>query len=156
QFGAGRMRVKRLADTWPVEKNGAMQLAELPLPIRDRTPTAELLSRLLQITRANQTSSCVRVCARSAHALRSVDIDTPLLALPIHGRKRYRDSESDRWIRVVPGEIFLISQPTSVDIENIPDASNGWYTAICIPLEEHVLNAARQLVREPATAVDRS
>jgi AraC-like DNA-binding protein len=43
-----------------------------------------------------------------------------------------------------------VPHATSCDIENIPDPVAGYYTAVGIPLEEHVLNAARQLVRNPA------
>jgi AraC-like DNA-binding protein len=113
---------------------------------------AGLLKRLVDIIRTEQVPSCMRVRARTAHSLRSVDIDTPMLAVMVQGLKRYRDPESGRWIRVAPGEAFLIPYSTSIDIENIPDPASGWYSAVCIPLPEHVLNAARQLVRLPATA----
>lgn len=125
-----------------------MQLAELSsLAAREPRARAELLSRLLEITRREHSLPCVHVRAKSAHSLSSVNIDTPLLALPVQGRKRFRDSNG--WIRIVPGEIFLIPYPTTIDIENFPDEVSGWYSAVCIPLEDHVLNAARQLIRKP-------
>jgi AraC-like DNA-binding protein len=76
-----------------------------------------------------------------------VSIDTPLLELPLQGRKRVRDT--NQWIHIGAGEILLIPYTTTIDIENIPDPITGWYSAIGIPLEEHVLSAARQLVRKP-------
>jgi hypothetical protein len=79
-----------------------------------------------------------------------VDIDTPLLELLLQGRKRVRNAY--RWIHIAPGEIFLVPHATAVDIENIPDETAGCHTAVGIPLEEHVLSAARQLVRKRFTA----
>jgi AraC-like DNA-binding protein len=128
-----------------------MQLAPQQLPAaRELTALTELLERLLDLTREKQSSPCIRVRARNAHTLGAVDMDMPLLALPLQGRKRVR--EENRWIHIAPGQIFLVPHPTAIDIENIPDEATGCYTAISIPLEEHVLSAARQLVREPAGA----
>jgi len=93
---------------------------------------------------------CIQVRARSEHLLASVSIDTPLLVVPLQGYKRAR--ETDAWVQVMAGELFLIPRPATIDIENIPDPVTGWYSAIGIPLEEHVLSAARQLVREPIRA----
>lgn len=128
-----------------------MQLAaRQSLPARELTARTALLDRLLELTRQKQSSPCIRVHARNGHTLSAVDIDTPLLALPLQGRKRVRNA--NRWIHIAPGEIFLVPHATAVDIENIPDETAGCYTAIGIPLEEHVLSAARQLVREPVGA----
>lgn len=126
-----------------------MQLAETSLVFREPGAAGLFLSRLEDMAKRERTPACVQVRARNAHALFSLDIDGPVLALPVQGRKRFRDNHSKRWIRVAPGEIFLIPHALTLDVENTPDATSGWYSAVCITLEEHVLNAARQLVREP-------
>src|SRR5260370_28121934 len=105
-----------------------MQLAaQQSLPARELTARTALLERLLELTRQKQSSPCIRVRARDAHILSAVEFDTPLLALPLQGRKRARDA--NRWIHIAPGEIFLVPHPTAVDIENIPDDAAGCYTA---------------------------
>jgi AraC-like DNA-binding protein len=125
-----------------------MQVA-VPQSITAPTPDvgAKLLERLIDLTRAERAPPCIRVRANRSHSLSAVNIDQPLLVLPLRGRKRVRDA--GRWIHVAPGEIFVIPQPTVIDIDNIPDQHSGLYLAIGIPLEQHVLNAARHLVRQP-------
>lgn len=127
-----------------------MQLADPQPFLINQQPAAEaLLERLLEFAQAKHAPPCIRVRAKGAHSLSAVNIDTPLLAILLQGRKRVRDTQ--RWIHIAPGEIFLVPQAAAIDIENIPDPSSGLYLAIGIPLEEHVLNAARQLIREPVS-----
>jgi len=124
-----------------------MPLPNRSVPATESTAQTKLLARLLEFAQRAESSPCIRVRARSAHCLSVVDLDTALLALPLQGHKYVRDAQ--RRIHIVPGEIFLAPHPIAVDIENIPDESSGYYIAIGIPIEEHVLSAARQLVREP-------
>jgi AraC-like DNA-binding protein len=111
---------------------------------------ADLLSRLLGLLGDQNAPACIRVRAKQSHTLSAVHMDTPLLALPLQGSKRVRDKRD--WIPIVPGQILLVPHPMSFDIENIPDPVAGYYTAIGIPLEEHVLDAARRLIRNPVAA----
>jgi AraC-like DNA-binding protein len=112
----------------------------------------DLLSRLLDLARDERSSPCVRVLAKNSHTLSAVDIDTPLLAIPLQGSKRAR--EKDDWIDIAPGQILLVPHAIAFDIENLPDPQTGFYVAIGIPLEDHVLNAARHLVRNPVLVKD--
>jgi AraC-like DNA-binding protein len=107
----------------------------------------QLLTRLADVALSAESTPCIRVRAKHAHCLTAVEFDTPLLALPVEGHKRVKDQQHS--ICVVPGEMFLVTQPTSVDVENFPDESTGRYVALGIPLEPHVLEAARQLVKSP-------
>jgi AraC-like DNA-binding protein len=120
-----------------------------PVPSSAET---ELLSRFLGLARDERSSPCIRVFAKNSHTLSAVDIDTPLLAVPLQGSKRAR--EKDDWIDIAPGQILLVPHAIAFDIENIPDPQTGFYVAIGIPLEDHVLNAARHLVRNPALVKD--
>lgn len=111
-------------------------------------PLSDLLLRLLALARDERSPSpCIRVRAKSSHTLSAVDMDTPLLALPVQGSKRVR--QKGDWIEVAPGQLLLVPHPIAFDIENIPDPRTGLYIAIGISLEEHVLSAARHLVRNP-------
>jgi AraC-like DNA-binding protein len=114
----------------------------------------QLLARFAEIALRADTTPCIRVRAKNAHSLSAVDFNTPLLAMPVEGHKRVKDAQSSIW--VVPGEIFLVTQPTAVDVENFLDPATGRYVAIGIPLEEHVLEAARRLVRVPMDGVHES
>ena len=110
------------------------------------------MSRLLDLARDERSSPCIRVRAKNSHTLSAVDMDTPLLAVPLQGSKRVR--EKGDWIDIAPGEILLVPHPIAFDIENIPDPLTGVYLAIGIPLEDHVLNAVRHLVRNPVLVRD--
>jgi AraC-like DNA-binding protein len=112
----------------------------------------DLLSRLIDLARDERSPPCIRVLAKNSHTLSAVDIDTPMLAVPLRGTKRVR--EKGTWIDIAPGQILLIPHPLRFDIENIPDPQSGFYVAIGIPLEDHVLNAARHLVRNPVLVKD--
>jgi AraC-like DNA-binding protein len=114
----------------------------------------DLISRLLDLAHNERSPPCIRVHAKNAHTLHAVNIDTPLLAVPLLGSKRVR--EKGPWIDISPGEILLVPHPIAFDIENTPDPQKGVYVAIGIPLEDHVLNAARHLVRNPVLVKDGS
>jgi AraC-like DNA-binding protein len=111
------------------------------------TAPADLLSRLLELTRDDRSAPCIRVRSKNSHTRNAVEIDTALLALPLQGAKRVRAGGD--WIDIAPGQILLVPHPLAFDIQNIPDPRVGFYTAIGIPLEDHVLSAARHLVRNP-------
>ena len=109
--------------------------------------SADLLQRLLRLVEHRADLPCMRVRVRSTHTLKALDIDTPLLVLPLQGLKRVR--RGPEWFRIVPGELLFFPTPTATDVENIPDPQSRAYVAIGIPFEDHVLSAARALLREP-------
>ena len=126
-----------------------MQRAVDPvINLSSRTASTDLLERLLRLAENQADLPCMRVRVRATHTLKSLDIDTPLLVLPLQGYKRVR--RGSEWIRIVPGELLFFPQPTATDVENIPDSQSKAYVAIGIPFEAHVLSAARSLLREPA------
>lgn len=103
----------------------------------------QLLTRLQQFAQDGPTAYvCVR--SRSSHLLIGTRIDSGLLAMPLQGRKRVR--EAGKWTEFVPGDIFLVPNARTLDIENIPDVHTGSYLAIGIALNEEVLRAARELL----------
>ncbi|MFL6548992.1 MAG: helix-turn-helix transcriptional regulator [Povalibacter sp.] len=113
-----------------------------------RTASADLLERFLRLTQTDVELPCMRVRVGATHTLKALDIDMPLLVLPLQGRKRVR--RGDEWIRIVPGELLFFPRPTATDVENTPDPITQMYVAVGIPFEDHVLSAARSLLREPA------
>jgi AraC-like DNA-binding protein len=117
------------------------------LAARPAPTTESLFERLTRFALQSEPSPCICVRAKHAHILNAVNFNTPLLAIPLEGHKRVRHAQ--RSIDVAVGEIFLVSRPTAVDVENFPDRNTGRYLAIGILLEEHVLGAARQLARTP-------
>jgi AraC-like DNA-binding protein len=103
----------------------------------------QLLTRLEHLAQGGPTAYvCVR--SRSSHLLNGTSIDGGLLAMPLQGRKRVR--EDGQWMEFVPGDIFLVPNARTLDIENIPDLGSGSYLAVGILLTEEVLRAARELL----------
>jgi AraC-like DNA-binding protein len=113
-----------------------------------RIASIPLLERFVRIVQDDVNLPCMRVRVRQNHALKSVDIDAPLLVLPLQGCKRIRRDR--QWLTVTPGTALFIPQPAAVDVENVPDAVSQTYMAIGIAFESPVLEAARALVRQPS------
>jgi AraC-like DNA-binding protein len=108
-------------------------------------PTHErLLADLAKFAYSNPLSACVRVQAKQSYTLHALNIDTPLFAIPLEGMKRVHSEHSP--IHVRRGEVFLVTKPQVLDVENVPDRITGRYLAIGIPLPSNVLEAARQLI----------
>jgi AraC-like DNA-binding protein len=80
-----------------------------------------------------------------------VNFDTALMAIPLEGLKRARTTSGVVKARV--GSIFLVPSPISLDVENVPERAGACYMSIAIPFEPHVIEAARQLLRDPVTDV---
>lgn len=109
------------------------------------TEQEKLLNRLLLWTQQDRSHAFARFCAKNAHLLSAVNIDTTLIAVVLQGSKRVR--ETGAWIDFARGDIFLVPSARSLDIENIPDPDSGWYLAVGIAVDETLLAAARQLLR---------
>lgn len=103
-----------------------------------------LLNDLAKFAHTNPLSACVRVQAKQSYTLHALNIDTALFAMPLEGTKRVHDR--DKALNVKRGEVFLVTKPQALDVENVPDKTSGRYLAIGIPLQGNILEAARQLV----------
>ena len=119
-----------------------------PLRRLESSNHARLIERLIEIAKRDEAlSCCLRVRVKQEHVLSAVNFDNPTLVLLLQGHKRIR--RPDGWLGLTAGEGFLVPEPMQLDIENNPDPVSGFYTAVGISLDESVLGAARQLVREP-------
>lgn len=112
------------------------------------SPGHLLLARLHEIASQERELPCLCMRAVHAHHIKAVDMARPTLVIPLRGTKRCR--ERGDWLRVEPGQLLLVPGARSLDMENIPDASSGDYTAIAIGIEAPVLAAARQLLQGQA------
>jgi AraC-like DNA-binding protein len=113
------------------------------------TARERLLADLAEFAHSNPLSACVRVQAKHAYTLHALNIDTPLVAMPLEGIKRIHSGNTPMHVR--RGEILLVAKPQALDLENVPDKSTGRYLAIGVPLHANIIEAARQLI--PAQAV---
>lgn len=104
-----------------------------------------LLHRLFGLADRNnsQPDQCMCVLATHEHTLKSLQIDAPMLALPLRGRKRAH--EGDVTVTVDPGALLLVPGPRALDVENLPDPRAGEYRAVGVALGDSVLRAARAL-----------
>jgi len=99
----------------------------------------------------NEPLRCMSLRARNAYVLSAVRFDTGLLAIPLEGFKRARTPDGP--VEVATGSMFLVPSPCSLDVENIPDGERGSYMSVAIPLEAHMISAARALLRTPTSDV---
>lgn len=119
-----------------------------PLRRLESPAHARLIERLIEIAKRDEPlSCCLRVRVKQEHVLSAVNFDNPTLVLLLQGHKRIRTPGG--WLSLTAGEGFLVPESMPLDIENTPDPVSGFYTAVSIALDESVLGAARQLVREP-------
>ena len=92
-----------------------------------------------------QYHSCIS--ARCEHGARAVDVDRPLIAVLIQGRKRVQHGGQE--LHLAPGELLLVSQPCRLDVVNVPDPHFGEYLTLMLPLCDDVLDAVRLLWGKP-------
>ncbi|MFP1556892.1 hypothetical protein ACLDWX_25405 [Enterobacter kobei] len=69
------------------------------------------------------------------------------LSFPLEGEFRYRENE--KWHRVIPGEIMVVPNARSIDIEYAPSEQSGEFVALSVVLAEEQLEAARLLLAAP-------
>ena len=126
-----------------------------PLRRLEPMPRTRLIERFAEVARREEPlSCCLRVNVKQEHTLSAVNFDSPVLVVLVQGHKRVRTPEG--WLAFEAGEGFLVPQSMALDIENNPDPVSGLYSAIGIALDETVLGAARQLLREQVTDTNRS
>ena len=108
---------------------------------------AELLSELLALARSRDALPCDCLRSVQAHTVRKYDVEGATLSFPLLGNFRYR--EKSRWLQVRPGEVMVVPNARSIDIEYIPDAQACEFVALSVVLTEHQLEAARLLLSAP-------
>lgn len=113
------------------------------------TLTPLLLGRLHQrLVSGQPLGEGLYFCTHQAHTLRSLSLDGALMAVPVQGHKRVRQSGcSDIFIH--PGELLLVPGACSADVENVPAAPGAPYLALGLLLPPSVLEAARTLQAAP-------
>lgn len=116
----------------------------MTLPFHSAQP---VLARLLQMSeQGGDAYACVS--ARREHAARSVQVDSPQLAIVLRGNKRVRQGTAA--LDFAPGDLLLIRRRCAFDVVHTPDPQTGVYLTVAIPLCAQVLEAARALWAEPA------
>jgi AraC-like DNA-binding protein len=108
-----------------------------------------LLERLRDLVMRNAPLPCMSLRARNAYVLSAVNFDTGMIAIPLQGQKRARTPAGVVEVKV--GSMFLVPSPCSLDVENLTEGAGGFYMSVAVPLETHVIEAARQLLRNPIT-----
>ncbi|EGI77123.1 helix-turn-helix transcriptional regulator [Hylemonella gracilis] len=114
------------------------------------TPGQLLLARLQELSSLGSALPCLCLRAVHAHHIKAVEVVRPTLIIPLQGTKRCR--ERGAWMQVQPGHMLLVPGARNLDMENIPDAQGGDYTAIAIGIETPTLEAARQLLQGQASS----
>jgi hypothetical protein len=74
-------------------------------------------------------------------------VEGATLSFPLEGEFRYRENE--KWHRVIPGEIMVVPNARSIDIEYAPSEQSGEFVALSVVLAEEQLEAARLLLAAP-------
>lgn len=112
--------------------------------------TQLLLARLRERLESGQPlGEGLYFCTHHAHTLRSLSLDGALIAVPVQGHKRVRQSGCADDIRIHPGELLLVPGACSADVENVPAAPGQPYLALGVMLAPSVLEAARTLQAAP-------
>lgn len=117
-----------------------MHIADLP-------PDAALIERLVTLMDGPSDERLVCFRARCEHAIKSVDIDRPTLALVLRGQKHVQcGNQADQF---EPGDLLAVAPGVRLDVVNRPDPADGRYFSLSIPLCDEVLGAARLLWTTP-------
>ena len=113
-----------------------MNLTDLP-------PLPRLIERLVQLLNHPADARLVCITARCEHGVKSVDIERPTLALVLRGAKQVQAGAKAEALRA--GDLLAMAPGARLDVVNRPDAADGRYLTLGIPLCDEVLAAARLL-----------
>lgn len=113
-------------------------------PHRDANALLERLQNLADCPRA---TDYVCIAARREHGANSVAIERPTLAIVLSGQKRLRGAGLD--LTLDAGGLFIVTRACRLDVTNTPDADNGLYLTLTVPLCDEVIAAARLLWAAP-------
>lgn len=106
-----------------------------------------LLDRLQTLADCPRAEGYACITARREHGASSVSIEGPTLAIVLSGQKWLRGAGID--LTIDPGQLFLVTRSCCIDVMNRPDARNGLYLTLTIPLCAEVIDAARLLWSVP-------
>lgn len=106
-----------------------------------------VLTRLLALAECPNAEGYACIAARREHGARAVDVERPQLSILLRGRKRVRWGETA--LEFVPGDLLVIARRCALDVVNVPEAGNGLYLTLALPLCDEVLDAARLLWAQP-------
>jgi len=126
-----------------------LAVALAPSPDRPEPPARapSLLDQLAALVDCPRVEDYLCIVARSAHGVRSAQVERPTLGVVLRGRKRLHGAGYD--VALAPGDVFMIMRPCRLDAFNGLDA-NGLYLTLTLPLCDEVLAAARMLWAQPA------
>jgi len=111
------------------------------------SPVDDLLAELLTLARSHFPLPCDCLRAEQTHQVKKFEVEGATLSFPLEGEFRYR--ENDEWRSVLPGEILVIPNARSIDIEYAPSDQSGEFVALSVVLTEEQLEAARLLLSAP-------
>ena len=109
----------------------------------DLPPLQRLIERLVQLLNRPADARLVCITARCAHGVKSIDIDRPTLALVLRGAKQVTAGQRAETLQ--PGDLLAMAPGARLDVVNRPDAADGRYLTLGIPLCDEVLAATRLL-----------
>lgn len=109
-----------------------------------------LLAQMATLVDCGRAEGFACITARTEHGAQSVDIARPQIAILLQGRKQVRTATQS--LEFAPGDLFLVTRRSRIDVVNIPDPVSGVYLSAVIPLCEEALQAARALWNEPLPA----
>ncbi len=114
------------------------------------SPVDRLQAELQQFARSEGLKACFCVRAVTSHQIKSMEMDAPVLILPLVGRKRLADAGTE--VYGMAGDLMLVPGARVLDVENIPDPQAGEYVAVAVAVCAEVLDAARRLWNRPLPA----
>lgn len=117
------------------------------LPAQHDLTTRELLDELLALARSRGPLPCDCLRSVQTHQVKKYDVEGATLSFPLLGSFRYR--ERGAWTCVAPGEILVVPNARSIDIEYNPDAEKNEFVALSVVLTEQQLEAVRLLLSAP-------
>lgn len=111
------------------------------------SPVDDLLAGLLSLARSHFPLPCDCLRAEKTHQLKKFEVEGATLSFPLEGHFRYL--EQNEWRSLLPGEILVIPNTRSIDIEYAPSHESGEFVALSVLLKEEQLEAARLLLSAP-------
>ncbi|ROR15160.1 helix-turn-helix transcriptional regulator [Erwinia sp. JUb26] len=106
-----------------------------------------LLQQLLQLARSQSPLPCVCLRAVKTHQVKRFEAEVATFSFPLQGTFSYR--ENGDWVTVNPGEMLVVPNARSLDIEYAPCKVSGEFVALSLSLAEEQLEAARLLLAVP-------
>lgn len=83
------------------------------------------------------------ITARREHGVKSVQVERSQLAVVLRGTKTVRHGAAA--LHYAPGDVLVMAAGHRLDVVNIPDAADGRYLTVALPLCDEVLASARLL-----------